>query len=107
MGNLLQQRALIAHRRNPIVAAAADIDGHPQAREPVVGIMVLARLNLPMRTDCRHYIQRTTSGLEQIERCRLDAAELDPFACPEGCLFFEPRAVSAAGWVQEKPKRER
>jgi hypothetical protein len=21
-----------------------------------------------------------------------------PFACPEGCLFFEPRAVSDTGW---------
>src|SRR6266571_701008 len=51
MGNLLQHRVLIAHRRNPIVAAAADIDGHPQARELVVGIMVLARLNLP---TCAH-----------------------------------------------------
>jgi len=53
---------------------------------------------MPVRSDCRHYIQRTTSGLEQIERCRLDAAELDPFACPEGCLFFEERTITDAGW---------
>jgi hypothetical protein len=35
-----------------------------------------------------------------MQRCRVAANTEDPFACPEGCLFFEPRAVSAAGWVQ-------
>jgi hypothetical protein len=40
-----------------------------------------------------------------VERCRVDANEKVPFACPEGCLFFEPRAVSDAGWHQP-PKRD-
>ena len=53
---------------------------------------------MAVRTDCRHYIARSTTGGEVVERCRLDANTQDPFACPEGCLFFEPRKVSDAGW---------
>jgi hypothetical protein len=26
------------------------------------------------------------------------ANETAPFACPEGCLFFEPRSITDAGW---------
>jgi hypothetical protein len=52
-----------------------------------------------VRTDCRHYLERTTSALEKVERCRLDVAELDPFACPEDCLFFEPRTIADQGWT--------
>lgn len=58
-----------------------------------------------MRADCRHYIERTTSQHERIERCRLDVAELDPFACPEGCLFFEARKIADAGWQVEQQDR--
>lgn len=50
------------------------------------------------RTDCRHYVVRTASQLEKVERCRLDVAQLDPFGCPEGCLFFEPRNIADQGW---------
>ena len=32
------------------------------------------------------------------ERCRVDANEQLPFACPEGCVLYEPRKVSQAGW---------
>ncbi|HUS61708.1 MAG TPA: hypothetical protein VMY34_05895 [Acidimicrobiales bacterium] len=53
---------------------------------------------MPVRDDCRHYIGRSTAGNEKLERCRLDAAEDEPFACPEGCLFFEPRRISQAGF---------
>jgi hypothetical protein len=53
-----------------------------------------------VRHDCRHYLHRSTSTGEAMQRCRVAANSEDPFACPEGCLFFEPRAVSAAGWVQ-------
>ena len=60
---------------------------------------------MAVRTDCRHYIGRTTSQLERIERCRLDVAELDPFACPEGCLFFEPHIVADAGWQVDRRDR--
>jgi hypothetical protein len=33
-----------------------------------------------------------------LQRCRLGAAEEMPFACPEHCLFFEPRSITDAGW---------
>jgi hypothetical protein len=34
-----------------------------------------------------------------VQRCRIDVAETAPFACPEDCLFFEPRSISGAGWT--------
>ena len=55
-----------------------------------------------VRTDCRHYVERTTSLEEKVQRCRLDVALLDPFACPEGCLFFEARTIADVGWTIEK-----
>ena len=62
--------------------------------------------SVAVRDDCRHYIERGASGLEKVQRCRLDAAELDPFACPEGCLFFEPRKITDAGWTVDPGRRE-
>ena len=53
-----------------------------------------------VRADCRHYLRRTTSTGEAVERCRIAANTEDPFACPPECLFFEDRAVSGAGWTQ-------
>ena len=58
-----------------------------------------------VRTDCRHYVERTTSLEEKVQRCRLDVALLDPFACPEGCLFFEPRKIADAGWTVEDRRK--
>jgi hypothetical protein len=52
-----------------------------------------------VRTDCRHYLHRSTSSGEALQRCRLSVNEDDPFACPESCLFFEGRRVSDAGWI--------
>jgi len=52
-----------------------------------------------VREDCRHYLGRSTTGNERIDRCRLDVNLVDPFRCPEGCLFWEARKVSDAGWV--------
>ena len=49
------------------------------------------------RPDCRHYSSRSV-GDDLMQRCRVDANEQAPFACPEGCLFFEPRQISEAGW---------
>lgn len=49
--------------------------------------------------DCRHYVMQTTAREEKLERCRMGANEQLPFACPEGCLFYEPRRVSGAGWT--------
>lgn len=59
------------------------------------------------RDDCRHYIERSVSDRERIERCRLDMADLDPFGCPEGCLFFEARRVSDAGFTIDPSDRPR
>lgn len=42
---------------------------------------------------------QSTSRGEKLERCRMDVNEQIPFACPEGCLFYEPRKVSSAGWT--------
>jgi hypothetical protein len=33
-----------------------------------------------------------------VQRCRVGANDTMPFACPDGCLFFEPRSISNAGW---------
>ncbi len=52
------------------------------------------------RTDCQHYSARTYPSGEKIERCRLEVAETMPFACPDDCIFFEPRPPMSAGWVQ-------
>lgn len=51
-----------------------------------------------VKPDCRHYSTRTTDGGEVVQRCRVDANEVVPFACPEHCLFFEPRSITDAGW---------
>ena len=48
--------------------------------------------------DCRHYVMQTVRNGERLERCKLGASETVPFACPEGCLFYEPRSTSSAGW---------
>jgi hypothetical protein len=62
-------------------------------------------LSVGVREDCRHYIQRTTQAGEVLRRCRVGAAQGEPFACPDGCLFFENRVLSTAGWTQgpERP----
>ena len=53
---------------------------------------------MAVRTDCRHYSTRTVQSGEQVQRCRLDAAEAAPFACPLGCLFFEDRPLGLGQW---------
>jgi hypothetical protein len=53
---------------------------------------------MAVNADCRHYIMQTTPRGDKIERCRVDANENIPFACPDGCVFYEPRKVSSAGW---------
>lgn len=55
---------------------------------------------MAVRDDCRHYLLRTTPAGEALRRCRVSANSESPFACPEGCVFFEPRALSGAGWAQ-------
>lgn len=55
---------------------------------------------MSVRTDCRHYLHRSTSTGEAMQRCRLAVNSENPFGCPADCLFFEDRAVSGAGWTQ-------
>ncbi len=55
-------------------------------------------VTVPVNADCRHYVMQTTRTGDKVERCKLGANETFPFACPEGCVFYEPRRVSSAGW---------
>ncbi len=59
---------------------------------------------MAVREDCRHYSSRSTGTGDLVQRCRLGANDEAPFACPEGCLFFEPRLVSEAGWQIVEPE---
>jgi hypothetical protein len=59
---------------------------------------------MAVREDCRHYLHRSTPTGEALQRCRLSANDEHPFGCPQGCLFFEERTVSGAGWTQ--PSKE-
>ncbi|MDA8393566.1 MAG: hypothetical protein M0Z87_12410 [Actinomycetota bacterium] len=63
---------------------------------------------MAVNEDCRHYVMQTVRGGDRTERCRLGAAEGPVFACPEGCLFYEPRSTSQAGWAQaDRPQGDR
>ena len=53
---------------------------------------------MAVREDCRHYSSRSLPGGDRQQRCKLDANEDTPFACPDDCVFFEPRSVSDTGW---------
>ena len=55
--------------------------------------------------DCRHYVMQTVRGTDRLERCRLGANTPLPFSCPDGCVFFESRRTSSAGWHVADPKR--
>lgn len=55
--------------------------------------------------ECRHYVKRSTAGGDAIEQCKLGANETDPvFACPDGCLFLEPRTITDVGWQRRDPQ---
>mgnify|MGYP006269492293 CR=1 FL=1 len=53
---------------------------------------------MAVNDDCRHYVSREAGSGEITQRCKLDANEPLPFACPEGCLFYEPRGIATQGW---------
>ena len=57
---------------------------------------------MAVREDCRHYVMQTVRGGERLERCRLGANTQMPFACPDGCLFYERRSTSSAGWSVDR-----
>jgi hypothetical protein len=50
-----------------------------------------------VRRDCRHYSTRSAGG-DVVQRCRVQANDDMPFACPQHCLFFESRSITEAGW---------
>lgn len=56
---------------------------------------------MAVQLDCRHYSTRSVGQDELVQRCRVDFAERAPFACPDGCLFFEPRSITDAGWSRD------
>ena len=66
----------------------------PEHRDLLCAIMA----DVSVKQDCRHYVMRSVRSGERTERCRLDAAELVPFACPDGCVFYEPRQIATGGW---------
>ena len=55
---------------------------------------------MAVRKDCRHYSTRQAGANDVMQRCRLKANEEMPFACPDDCLFFEPRSITDAGWTR-------
>lgn len=62
---------------------------------------------MAVREDCRHYVMQTVANGDRLERCRLEVNEATPFACPDGCLFEEPRSTSRAGWRVPGPPPDR
>jgi hypothetical protein len=59
-----------------------------------------------VRKDCRHYSTRSTPTGDVMQRCRLGVNEEVPFACPEDCLFFEPRSITDTGWSRIERRDE-
>jgi hypothetical protein len=52
-----------------------------------------------VRDDCRHLSIRTLASGDKLERCKLGVNDDAPFACPEACVFFEPRSGMSTGWT--------
>lgn len=64
---------------------------------------------MAVRDDCMHYSTRSAmvAGVaEKIERCRLGEASEIPFACPDGCIFYEKRTMSTVGWVVDDDEEQ-
>lgn len=76
------------------------------AREPGLELFWVKMVGVSVNADCRHYIMQTTSRGEKLERCRVDANLDIPFACPDGCVFYEPRRVSSAGWQIPRTRKD-
>jgi hypothetical protein len=60
------------------------------------------RATMAVHEDCRHYSSRSLADGDRQQRCKLGANEETPFACPVGCVFFEPRSVSDTGWQSDQ-----
>ena len=56
--------------------------------------------------ECKYLIVRTMVNGERTLKCKLGVNQEMPFACPEGCVFFEKKNISNAGWQVglRKPK---
>ena len=76
----------------------------PTLPVPTPGRIHQAECGVSVNEDCRHYVMQTTAHEEKLERCRVGANQQIPFACPDGCLFYEPRNVSGAGWTIRTPE---
>ncbi|MGH9069972.1 MAG: hypothetical protein ACRDX8_02085 [Acidimicrobiales bacterium] len=62
---------------------------------------------MAVNKDCLHYLlPGAVGGSETEERCRVDANETEPFACPEGCLFYDFGA-NPRPWETEVRTRDR
>lgn len=55
-------------------------------------------INMPMRTECKHFESRSYSNGDAMRRCRLDLAPDAPWRCPDNCAKFDHRAVDI-GWA--------
>lgn len=55
-------------------------------------------INMPMRTECKHFESRSYSNGDAMRRCRLDLAPDAPWRCPDACAKFDHRAVDI-GWA--------
>ncbi|MGH9306621.1 MAG: hypothetical protein ACRD0I_07030 [Acidimicrobiales bacterium] len=64
-------------------------------------------MTVNVNEDCRHYVMQTIPGGDKLERCRVGANGNIPFSCPTGCLFYEPRKVSQAGWQVDERRNGR
>ena len=62
---------------------------------------------MAVNEDCRHYVMQTVAAGDKLERCRVGANTNIPFTCPPGCLFYEPRKVSQAGWQVDERRSPR
>jgi hypothetical protein len=60
--------------------------------------------DVSVNEDCRHYVMQSTARGDKLERCKVDANEPLPFGCPDGCVFYEKRRVSSAGWQVQRPE---
>jgi hypothetical protein len=68
---------------------------------PVSSRFTRSLMPMSVREDCRHYSSRTVGTGELVQRCRVEAATVAPFACPDGCLFFEPRVIADPTWRRD------
>ena len=57
---------------------------------------------MAVREDCRHYSSRSMPAGDVVQRCRVDVTS-HAVRLPGGCLFFEPRSITDAGWLRFEP----